>query len=179
MGKKPDEVLLIIDMLNDFTLKGAPLEVPDNSRILPNIKRQIKAAHKSGIPVIFINDSHDPNDREFKVWPRHAVKGTRGAQVVDEIAPTVKDLIIEKNTLSGFYNTKLESILKDLRVKKIKICGCISNICVLYIAFDATLRGYNVEVIEDCVAALNEEDHYFAMKQLENVIGAKVIRRKK
>jgi len=177
MGKKIDEVLLIINMLNDFTLKGAPLEVPNNSRILSNIKKQIKVAHEDRVPVIFINDSHDPYDREFKIWPKHAVKGTRGAQVVDEIAPTVKDLVIEKNTYSGFYNTKLESILKDLGVKRVKICGCVSNICVLYTASDAALRGYEVEVLEDCVAALNKEDHIFAMKQLENVIGAKVVRR--
>lgn len=70
----PKEALLIIDMLNDFVLQGAPLEVP----VIRAIKREIEAARKEGKPVIYVCDTHEPDDKEFSKfgWPAHAVKGT-------------------------------------------------------------------------------------------------------
>ena len=74
----PKEALLIIDMLNDFVFEGAPLEVPETRKIIPVIKKEIKEAKTKGIPVIYICDAHDKNDKEFSKfgWPAHAVKGT-------------------------------------------------------------------------------------------------------
>ena len=173
----PKEALLIIDMLNDFVLQGAPLEVSETKKIIPTIKREIEAARKEGKPVIYVCDTHEPDDKEFSRfgWPAHAVKGTAGAQVVDELKPQVDDIIIEKTTYSGFYNTKLNETLKDLGIESLRLIGCVTHICVLFTAFDAVLRDYKVTVVKDGVAGLSIEDHEAALRIMKNVMGVNLI----
>jgi nicotinamidase/pyrazinamidase len=172
------EALLVIDMLNDFALPGAPLEVPETRRIAPNIRREIERARKEGLPVLYLCDSHAPDDKEFMRfnWPAHAVKGTKGAEVIDELAPAPNDLVIPKDTYSGFYGTRLEEALNVLDVGSLRLTGCVTHICVLFTASDAVLRDYAVTVVEDCVAGLSREDHEAALRIMERVLGAKVIR---
>ncbi len=170
------EALLIIDMLNDFVLEGAPLEVPETRKIIPVIKNEIEKARKEGKPVIYICDSHEPDDKEFRKfgWPRHAVKGTEGAKVVKEIEPSKDDIIIEKTTYSGFYNTTLDETLKRLGIDSLRLTGCVTHICVMFTASDAVLRDYSVTVVKDGVAGLTEEDHQAALRIMKNVMGVKI-----
>lgn len=171
----PKKALVIIDMLNDFVLPGAPLEVPDTRKVIPNIRREIEKARDEGYQVVYLCDSHAPDDREFQIWPRHCIKGTKGAQVVDGLEPEPKDIVVEKTTYSGFFKTGLEEELKSLGATELIITGCVTNICILYTSSDAVLRGYNVTVPKDCVAGLNKEDHEFALRQMEKVLKVKII----
>lgn len=171
------EALLIIDMLNDFVLEGAPLEVPNTRKIVPVIKEEIKRAKRQGYPIIYICDSHEEEDKEFLKfgWPRHAVKGTKGADVIEELKPGAEDIIIEKKTYSGFYNTNLDETLRRLGVDSLRITGCVTHICVMFTASDAVLRDYKVTVLKDGVAGISEEDHEAALRIMKNVLGVKVI----
>ena len=171
----PQKALLIIDMLNDFVLPGAPLEVPDTRKIIPNIERETIRARAEGYPVIYVCDAHAPDDKELKVWPRHCVKGSKGAQVIDELEPEPRDTVVEKTTYSGFFNTRLEEVLKSIGATELIITGCVTNICILYTSSDAVLRGYAVMVPKDCVAGLNIEDHEFALRQMGKVLKVKII----
>jgi nicotinamidase-related amidase len=173
----PKESLLIIDMLNDFVLVGAPLEVPDTRKIIPAIKREIETARKTGKTVIYICDAHEPDDKEFSKfgWPAHAVKGTKGSEIVTELKPAKDDFIIEKTTYSGFYNTKLNEILKDLRIDALRLTGCVTHICVMFTASDAVLRDYKVTVVKDGVAGLSNEDHEAALRIMKNVMGVNLV----
>lgn len=172
------EALLIIDMLNDFVLPGAPLEVPETRAVIPNIRREIDRAHTAGIPVLYLCDNHAPDDREFVKfgWPVHAVQGTKGAEVVAELKPAANDIVIPKKTYSGFYHTRLEETLKLLGVGSLRLTGCVTHICILFTASDAVLRDYAVAVIEDGVAGLAREDHEGALRIMKNVLGAKIVR---
>ncbi len=167
---RPQKALLIIDMLNDFVLPGAPLECPGAREIIPNIKRELDEARTEGYPVVYICDSHRENDPEFKVWPRHCVKGTKGAEVVEELKPARGDKIIRKVSYSGFYKTRLEEVLKNLKVKELVITGVCTEICVLFTSVDALMRGYSVYVPEDCAAGLSEQGHLFALKHINEVL---------
>ncbi len=171
----PKKALLVIDMLNDFVLEGAPLEVHEGRKILPALKRRIEEARREGIPIIYICDSHDKDDEEFKVWPPHAISGTKGAEIIKELKPEEKDYIMRKKRYSGFFETGLDSTLKKLGVKELIITGLVTNICVLYTTADAVMRGYQVTIPKDSVAALNEEDGRFALNQMENILKAKMI----
>jgi nicotinamidase-related amidase len=153
------EALLVLDMLNDFVLKGAPLEVPDTRKILPVVKKEIDQARAAGNPVIFVCDAHAPDDREFSKfgWPAHAVSGTAGARVVDELKPAGEDIIITKTTYTGFF-------------------GTVTHICVMFTAMEAVLRDYRVTVVEDGVAGISREDHDAALRIIKNVLGAAVVK---
>lgn len=167
MAKK---VLLVIDMLNDFVRAGAPLEVPGARDIIPNIKKKIEEARREKIPVIYLCDAHAPDDPEFRVWPKHAVRGSPGAAVIEELKPEKKDSVILKTTYSGFFGTKLDALLKKIRPKQLIATGVCTEICVLYTVADAYMRGYEVDVPEECVSGLTKEDHEFALKQMKYVL---------
>jgi nicotinamidase-related amidase len=172
------DVLLVIDMLNDFVREGAPLEVPATRTILPALGRRLDEARARGIPVIYVCDAHSPNDPEFSRmgWPPHAVKGTPGAEVIGELAPRETDPVVEKTSYSGFHHTGLEGILQASGADSLVLTGCVTNICILYTAYDAVIRGYQVRVPADCVAALDPADGEFALRQMERVLGVQVAR---
>lgn len=171
------EALLIIDMLNDFVLPGAPLEVPDTRKIIPVIQKEIEKAQAVGNPIIYVCDAHDPDDKEFRKfgWPRHAVRGTEGAAVIRQLRPCDGDIVIGKKTYSGFYGTTLDAALKRLGVDSIRLTGDVTHICVLFTASDAVLRDYTVTVVENGVAGITREDHDAALRILKNVLGVKIV----
>ena len=164
MEKK--SALIIVDMLNDFVLEGAPLKVPGIEEIIRPIRREIDNAHGNGRPVIYICDSHDKKDREFDMYPPHAIAGSGGAMVVDSLKPLDSDIIVNKQTLSGFYKTGLEQILKKNGIEEIYITGCVVNICVFLIAAEAVIRGFRVNVVRDAVAGFNKEEYDYSLYQL-------------
>lgn len=172
------DALLIIDMLNDFVNPGAPLEVPETRSIIKAIQAEVAKARFAQRPVIYICDAHAPDDPEFSRmnWPPHAVRGTTGAQVISALAPEELDPVIEKTGYSGFHQTGLEGLLQSLKIDHLTLTGCVTNICVLYTAYDAVTRGYDVTVPVDCVANLAAEDGAFALKQMEEVLGVHVKR---
>jgi nicotinamidase-related amidase len=170
------EALLVIDMLNDFVRKGAPLEVPDARTIIPVVHREIEKAHAAGNPVIYLCDSHTADDKEFSKygWPPHAVRGTAGAKVIDELKPSNSDIVIEKTTYSGFFGTDLDETLKRLDVDSLRLTGDVTHICVMFTASDAVLRDYQVTVVEKGVAGISQEDHQAALRIMKNVMGVKI-----
>ncbi|HLG29249.1 MAG TPA: isochorismatase family cysteine hydrolase [Candidatus Brocadiales bacterium] len=167
---KAVKALLITDMLRDFIDKGAPLEVSGGRDIVVNIQRQIENARKANMPILYCCDRHKKDDTEFRIWPPHAVEGTKGAEIIDALKPQKGDYIIPKTTYSNFFETTLDSTLKRLGVNHLVLTGVCTNICILYTAVDAYMRGYHVTVPEDCVAALTEEDHKFALRQIKEVL---------
>jgi len=56
----------------------------------------------------------------------------------------------------------------------VKLTGCVTHICVLFTASDASLRGYNVVILKDGIAGLSKEDHEAGLRIMKNVIGAKI-----
>jgi nicotinamidase-related amidase len=171
-GKK---ALIIIDLLNDFVSEGAPMAVPNINTIIGPIKGEIEKARRGNYPVIFLCDCHDEDDREFKLFPPHARKGTAGANVIDELKPEGTDILVRKSSFSGFYDTVLDETLKKLSVGKLIITGTVTNICVLYTAIDAIMRGYEVDIVEDAVIGLNETDHKYALGQMRDLFKINIV----
>jgi nicotinamidase-related amidase len=173
-----NKAIIIIDMLNDF-VSGA-LEVKRAKRIIPNLQRLVEAARKSNVPVIYSNDAHYPQDVEVtRKWGKHAIKGTKGAEVIPELKPAEKDYVVEKRTYSGFYETGLDPLLRSLYngegVKTLVLGGLHTNICVRHTAADAFFRGYKIIIAADGVEAFTQEDHVQGLKYLEYVYNAKIM----
>jgi len=167
--------LLIADMIKDFVDEDGALSVPAAKEIVSRIAELASEARELKAPVIYINDSHDPDDPEFEIWPPHALTGTDGTEVVSGLEPQEGDYVLAKKKYSAFFETGLDELLRKLGVKHIVITGTVTNICVYATALDAMMRGYSVTVVEGGVAALNEEDQRFALRQIEQVFGGEVI----
>lgn len=172
---KPRYALLICDMLNDFVREGAALEVPKARTIIGNIKKELKKARKNRIPVIYCCDAHKNIDTEFKLWPRHAVKGTKGAQVIKQLQPHKQDYVVHKTSYSCFYKTSLDRILKKLGITHLIMNGVVTNICILYTTADAYMRGYEIVIPDSCVAALTQREHQFTLEQMKRIFHADII----
>ncbi|MDA8156863.1 MAG: cysteine hydrolase [Actinomycetota bacterium] len=170
------EALLILDMLEDFTREGSPLEVPDNRKLVPVIQKEIKRARAEGMPVIYVCDRHAPQDREFSKfgWPAHGVKGSPGAEVVAALKPEPGDVIIEKTHYSGFFGTNLKEKLDELGITGLVLTGCLTHICVLYTTYEAVEYDYDVTVLADGVADVTEGDHNCALRFMKESLGAKL-----
>ncbi len=172
-----NKAVLIIDMLNDFVTGDLKCERAEH--IIPNLKKLIEAARKKKIPVIYCNDAHYPEDFEVvEKWGKHAVKGTKGAEVIPELMSAEKDYIVEKRTYSSFYETGLDPLLRSLYkgegVKTVILGGLHTNICVRHTAAGAFFRGYRIIVAKDGVEAFTQEDHEQGLKYLESVYDSKI-----
>lgn len=171
---EPKRALLVIDMLHDFLLPGAPLEVPGGRAVIPSIAREIAAARAEGVPVVYVCDNHKPDDPEFAQWPPHCVAGTPGAAVVEGLEPRPGDIVVHKTTYSGFFGTELEKRLRGLGAESLIVTGILTDICVYWTVGEAALRGWRSTVMRHCVAAATEQDHETALRQMQRLFGAKI-----
>ncbi len=171
------KALIIVDMLNDFVRPNGKLYVPKAEEIIPNIKALKQAFKERNLPVIYTNDSHLPGvDAELKLWGEHAVRGTPGAQVVDELKPEEGDFVVTKRRYSAFFGTDLDILLRELGVDEVVLTGVATNVCVLHTAADAFFRGYKVTVVSDGTMAVPAEDQNRWLEYMKTVYGAKVAR---
>jgi len=162
-------------MLRDFLEPGAPLEVPKARDIVPKLKKLLEEARRAKIPIVYVCDSHREFDWEFSIWPKHCVEGTRGSEVVDELKPERGDIIVRKRRYSGFYGTDLEMVLRELGIEEVIVTGILTNICVLFTAADAFMRGFKVVVVRDCTASTSSELHEAALKIMEVALKARIV----
>ena len=166
--------VLVIDMLNDF-IKGN-LKCDRAVKIIPNIKKLLDTAHKRNIPCIYVNDAHLPEiDKEFDLWGPHAIIGTWGAEVIDELKPQPSDYIIQKRRYSGFYQTSLELLLRELKIETLIITGILTDICVKHTAYDAYLLGYKIVIPVECVEALNDEAQRWSLEYMKTCYRANIL----
>ncbi len=169
------KVLLISDMLKDFMEEGGALYCGEESRkIIPFIKEKTDECRKSGCKVIYMCDAHADDDKEFRMFGAHAVKGSEGAKIIEELCPEEVDIIVEKTTLSAFHNTGLDRILKKLEPDEVDVVGVCASICVMDAVGALMVRGYKVVVYRDGIADFDREAHGFALKRMERVYGAEI-----
>lgn len=169
------KALIIVDMLKDFVYDWGALKIDGAKEIIPYIKNLKEQIKKEGGKVIYICDSHEPNDKEFDIWPPHCVEGTVGAEIVDELKSEEDGIIIKKKTYSGFFNTNLDEVLKSLGVKDLYIVGVATNICVHYTSSDAVLRGYNVYIPWKGTKGITKEDEDYMKKHFTSVLKIKIL----
>jgi nicotinamidase-related amidase len=176
-NQNPRFAILVVDMLNDFVYGKLKCERAMN--IIPSIKRLLYAARQKGIPVFYCSDEHLPLDTyELKLWGPHAMKGTEGAKIIDELRPSDKDYVIPKRTYSAFVGTSLDNMLKEAYngrgADTLIITGLLTNICDMHAAYDAFVRGFDVVVAEDGVDAFTEDDHRSGLEYMKSIYGAKI-----
>ena len=164
-------MLLVVDMLRGFLEPGHNLYCGDDARgIILNVQRLLEAELQRGSRVIFIHDTHAPDDLEFQMFPVHCVEGTEETELIPELAGYPGEHL-EKNRYSAFYNTDLARRLEAMKPEQVIVCGVCTDICVLHTAADARNRDYAVEVPTDCVASFDAEAHRWALQHMDRILG--------
>jgi nicotinamidase-related amidase len=173
----PRIAVLVLDMLNDFVT--GDLKTERATTIIKPIQKLVKAARAQGVPVIYSNDAHLSKDNEVvERWGKHAIKGTPGAEVIPELAPTKKDFVVEKRVYSGFYETGLDVLLRSLYnglgVETVVLVGVHTHICVRHTAASAFYRGYKIVVPRDGVQAFTRKAHEEGLRYLKDIYSAEI-----
>jgi len=166
------KALLIIDVLNEFVYGAISGEHPEG--IVPNLVRLIRAARQSGVPVVFCKDEHLPVDRELTIWGEHAMKGAQGSEIIDAVAPKEGDFVVPKRTYSGFFDTGLNSLLRDLDANTLYVTGLYADPCVRHTVADAYFERYDVVVVRDAVATLNPGSRAQELDYMQQMYGARL-----
>ncbi len=170
------KALIVVDMLNDFLSKDGALYCGDKAReIIPFVKEKVTTSRKEGTKIIYVADTHDPDDAEFKMFPKHCVAGSEGNRLIPELTCETNDYRVPKRRYSAFFDTDLEGILKREGIEQVEVVGACTSICVLYTVADLRNRDYPVTVYREGVADFDPEQHEFALKHIEKVLGAKVV----
>jgi nicotinamidase-related amidase len=172
--------VVLIEYQNDFTSEGGALheavaEVMDKTEMMANTHQVLDAAREAGVTVMYAPITFADGYNELSSHPygilkgvvdgKAFVKGTWGAEIVDELAPAKGDIVIEgKRGLDTFASTNLDFILRSKAITTIALGGFLTNCCV-----ESTMRtgyenGYKVITLSDCVASTSIDEHENALK---------------
>jgi len=84
-------------------------------------------------------------------------KDSWGAAVIDELDIDDSDIRVDKYRMSGFWDTPLDSILRNLDVRTCLFAGVNADQCVLHTLADANFLGYDTILLEDCTATTSPD----------------------
>ena len=170
--------IVIIDMQNDFCAKDGWVDLiggdyeSDRTPIGP-LQRVLPPLRKAGVPVIWVNWGVRPDLANLPPNQIHLYKPTGegvgladplpngapvltkdswAAAIVDELAPEPEDILVDKHRISGFWDTPLDSILRNLGIRSILFAGVNTDQCVLHSLTDANFLGYGCILVSDCCA---------------------------
>ena len=173
---RDDDVLLVIDVQNDFCAGGA-LAVPDGDAVVPVINRLAERFTHIALTQDWHPSGHSsfaathPGRAPFEVmtmpygaqtlWPDHCVQGTPGAGFHPRLDTQRAELVIRKgfrpkiDSYSAFYEndrstpTGLAGYLRERGFGRVFLAGLATDFCVYYSAADARRLGFEVVLIEE------------------------------
>jgi gluconolactonase len=164
--------LLVIDLQNDtvgeqgaFADSGAA-EFARRHGVVEKASRLVEASRAAGMPVVFVWHIDSPghvdstaNCQLFRgiIEADALVRGTWGAEPVAGLDPRAGDLVVEKQRMSSFNSTTLDTKLRGLETRTIVVCGAWTNFAIEHTCRDAADLGYEVVLVSDATATISDE----------------------
>jgi nicotinamidase-related amidase len=155
-SSKPGVALVLVDVINGFDFPGSKALVAAASRAAPRIETLAARARASGVPVIYVNDNFGKWRSDFEATVRAFTADDQPPPVraiAERLRPRPSDYFVLKPQHSGFFGTSLDLLLEHLGARTLVIAGFAANLCVLFTANDAHMRGFHLAVPSDCTAA--------------------------
>lgn len=176
--------MIVIDMQNDFChpdgwLAGIGVDVAPARRPIKPLARLLPALRKAGMPVVWVNWGNRPDLLNLSPSLLHVYKPTGkgiglgdplpknkarvlqkdswAAAVVDELPIDARDIRVDKFRMSGFWDTPLDSILRNMKIDTLFFGGVNADQCVLCSLQDANFLGYDCVMVEDCSATTSPQ----------------------
>jgi nicotinamidase-related amidase len=168
-------VVLVVDMVKGFLEDGYNLYCGDEARnIIPEIQKILENELANKSHIIYICDSHRPDDLEFEMFPVHCIEGTEEAELIPELRKYPGEFIY-KTRYSAFFETDLDEKLRKLNPDRIIVCGVCTDICILHTTADARNRDYTVQIPIAAVASFDYQAHNWALSHMKTILGAVLI----
>jgi nicotinamidase/pyrazinamidase len=183
-----------VDTQVDFMLPGGKLYVPGAERLLPNIRKLTNAARQGHVFLVSHGCYHSKDDPEFKKFPPHCIKGTTGAEFVEEALtervlavpnePATalphdlsqhQQILLEKQTLDIFESRHAAGLVERFHPEsEFVVFGVVTEYCVGFAAKGLLQRGRRVSVVQDAIETLKADEGQRAIAVLQN-LGARFI----
>jgi len=169
--------LIVVDMQNDFCspdgwLASIGVDVAPARAPVPVIAGLLPPLRAAGVPVVWLNWGNRPDRANLPPGVLHVYdpdgtgggigaplpggrvleQGSPSAAIVAELETADGDLHVSKYRMSGFQDTELDSVLRNLRVDTLLFAGVNADQCVLATLMDAANLGYDVVMVQDAVA---------------------------
>jgi nicotinamidase-related amidase len=186
--------ILVIDMQNDFChpdgwLAHIGVDVTPARAPINPLKTFLPQLRKVNVPIIWLNWGNRPDLLNISAGLRHVynstgdaiglgdplpkngakvlMAGSWAAAVVDELEQKPEDISVDKCRMSGFWDTPLDSILRNLGKTTLLFGGVNADQCVMATLQDANFLGYDCILVKDCTATTSPE--YCWLATLYNV----------
>jgi nicotinamidase-related amidase len=165
--------LLLIDVINDMDFEGSGPLVKQAEPMARRLRALKARARKAGIPAIYINDNFGQWRSDFRTLVDHCLHDdVPGRTVASILQPEPDDYFVLKPKNSAFYDTTLDTLLDDLGTERLILTGIAGNNCILFSAYDAYLRDYELFVPSDCVVSNTKPENSYALRQMKKILKA-------
>jgi ureidoacrylate peracid hydrolase len=173
--------IIVVDMQNDFGSEGgmfarAGVDISAIQAAVAPTARVLDLARRTGMPVVYLKMAFasdlsnaggpeapnrilhlrmgvgepvtTPDGHESRIL----IEDTWNTDILTELTPQPGDLVLVKHRFSGFFETNLDALLKDLGMTTLVFTGCTTSVCVESTLRDAFFRDYRCLVLADCTA---------------------------
>ena len=172
--------LIVVDMQNDFChpdgwLAHIGVDIAPARQPIAPLKQLVPQLHDVGVPVLWLNWGNRPDLLNISAATRHVYNPTGlgvglgdplpsnqspvlqanswAAAIVDELQQLAeRDIRVDKYRMSGFWDTPLDSILRNLGRTSLLFAGVNADQCVMVTLQDAHFLGYDCLLLKDCTA---------------------------
>ena len=173
--ERASTALVIIDMQRDFVEPGGFGEALGNDvsilrTCIAPCQSVLAAARAIGMMIIHTREGHRPDLSDcpptkiargrgtMKIGDagpmgRILVRGERGHDIIDELAPNAGEVVLDKPGKGAFCQTDLELILHNRGIRTLVVCGVTTEVCVNTTVREANDRGFECVVLADCVGS--------------------------
>ena len=176
--------ILVIDMQNDFChpegwLAHIGVDVSPAREPINPLKTLLPQLRSAKVPVIWVNWGNRPDLMNISAGVLHVynptgegvglgdllpsrgapvlMAGSWAAAVVDELEQKPEDICVDKYRMSGFWDTPLDSILRNLGKTTLFFAGVNIDQCVMATLQDANFLGYDCILVKDCAATTSPD----------------------
>lgn len=175
---------IVVDMQNDFChpdgwLASIGVDVAPARQPIQPLQQLLPQLRSQRVPILWLNWGNRPDLLNISPALRHVynpsgdgvglgdplpsngapvlTKGSWAAAVVDELPAAPVDIGVDKYRMSGFWDTPLDSILRNLGKTTLLFAGVNADQCVLCTLQDANFLGYDCILLRDCTATTSPD----------------------
>jgi nicotinamidase-related amidase len=161
-------------MLNPYDHPDAEPLMDSVREVVPKLTDLVSRARDSDTMIIYVNDCFE----DWSASRDHIADAALGGEAPDLVKPLIPadDMpFVIKARHSIFYGTVLEYLLRSEQIDRLILAGQVTEQCILYSALDAYVRRFELAVVRDCVAHIDEELADAALRMMESNMSADLV----